>query len=147
MPLEGIDRVLSRVSRLKRDIKHAERPMRASGVYMMGSVVKNFNAGGRPKKWQKLAASTVAQRRTGKGKGGIKPLVDSGQLRNSSSMRLRSDGVEVGTNMVQAKRQHFGYPGGSGRGHAKTPARPYMMFQDDDKDAIAKIFSRHYSSG
>ena len=54
MPLEGIDRVLSRVSRLKRDIKHAERPMRASGVYMMGSVVKNFNAGGRPKKWQKL---------------------------------------------------------------------------------------------
>jgi phage gpG-like protein len=60
-------------------------------------------------------------------------------------MRLRTDGVEVGTNMVQAKRQHFGYPGGTGRGRSKTPARPYMMFQNEDQDAIGTIFSRHYS--
>ena len=143
MPLEGLERVLNRTARLKRDIRQVERPMKAAGVYMIGSVVKNFNAGGRPKKWTRLAASTVLRRRKGKGKGGMKPLVDSGQLRNSSSMRLRMAGVEVGTNMVQAKRQHFGYPGGSGRGRSKTPARPYMMFQDDDSDAIAVIFSRH----
>lgn len=141
--LQGIDSVLRRVGKLATDIKHVEKPMKAAGTYMIGSIVRNFNASGRPQKWTKLAASTVKARRKGKGKGGIKPLIDKGQLRNSSSMRLRTDGVEVGTNMVQAKRQHFGYPGGTGRGHAKTPARPFMVFQDEDQGAIAQIFSRH----
>ena len=141
--LEGLDKVLNRTARLRRDIKQVEKPMKAAGTYMIGSIVRNFNAGGRPNKWAKLAESTVRGRRKGKGRGGIKILVDKGQLRNSNSMRLRSDGVEVGTNMVQAKRQHFGYPGGTGRGHAKTPARPFMLFQDEDSDAIGQIFSRH----
>lgn len=136
---------MNRVNRLQRDIKHVEKPMKAAGQYVVGSIVKNFNSSGRPKKWQKLAPSTVAGRRKGKGKGGLKILIDKGQLRNSHSVRLRSDGVEVGTNMVQAKRQHFGYPGGSGRGHAKTPARPFVMFQDEDPEAIGRIFSRHIS--
>ena len=143
--LQGIDKVMNRVNRLQRDIKHVEKPMKAAGQYVVGSIVKNFNSSGRPKKWQKLAPSTVAGRRKGKGKGGLKILIDKGQLRNSHSVRLRSDGVEVGTNMVQAKRQHFGYPGGSGRGHAKTPARPFVMFQDEDPEAIGRIFSRHIS--
>jgi phage virion morphogenesis protein len=136
---------MRRVSQLRRDIKHVERPMKAAGTYMIGSIVRNFNAGGRPKKWQKLAASTVRQRRRGKGRGGIKVLVNMGQLRNSHSMRLRGDGVEVGTNMVQAKRQHFGYHGGKGRGRSKTPARPFVMFQEEDPDAIGQIFMRHIS--
>jgi len=145
--LEGLDKVLNRTSRLRRDIKHVERPMKAAGTYMIGSIVKNFNAGGRPTKWAKLDDSTIAGRRRGKKKGGIKILVDMGQLRNSNSMRLRSDGVEVGTNMVQAKRQHFGYPGHPGPGGAKTPARPFMLLQDEDSEGIAKIFSRHLSRG
>lgn len=132
------------MNRLQRDIKHVERPMKAAGTYMVGSIQRNFNAGGRPTKWKGLAASTIRQRRKGKsGRGGIKILIDKAQLRNSHSMRMRSEGVEVGTNAVQAKRQHFGYPGGSGRGHAKTPARPFVMFQKEDPDAIATIFSRH----
>lgn len=145
MPIEGLDRLLTRTGRLRRDIKNVERPMKAAGTYMIGSIVKNFNASGRPKKWEKLADSTLAARRSGgkKRKGGAKILIDMGDLRNSHSMRLRSDGVEVGTNKVQAKRQHFGYPEGTGRGHAKTPARPFMMFQDEDSDAIGKIFGRH----
>lgn len=143
--LQGIDKVMNRVNRLQRDIKHVEKPMKAAGQHMVGSIVKNFNSSGRPKKWQKLAPSTVAGRRKGKGRGGLKILIDKGQLRNSHSIRLRSDGVEVGTNMVQAKRQHFGYPGGSGRGHAKTPARPFVMFQDEDPEAIGRIFSQHIS--
>lgn len=141
--LQGIERVLKRVNKLATDIRHVERPMRAAGTYMIGSIVRNFNASGRPKKWEKLAASTVEQRRRGGGKGGMKPLINWGHLRNSSSMRLRTDGVEVGTNMDQAKRQHFGYPKGSGRGHSRTPARPFMMFQEEDTDAIGRIFSRH----
>lgn len=143
--LQGIDRVLNRTGRLKRDIKHVERPMKAAGTYMVGSIVRNFNSSGRPKKWEKLADGTVAARRRGKKKGGLKILIDKGDLRNSHSIRLRQDGVEVGTNKVQAKRQHLGYPEGTGRGHAKTPARPFVMFQDDDPEAIGKIFNQHFS--
>lgn len=147
MALQGLERVLSRVNRLQRDIKHVERPMKAAGTYMVGSIQRNFNAGGRPTKWKGLASSTIRQRRKGKsGRGGIKILIDKAQLRNSHSMRMRSDGVEVGTNAIQAKRQHFGYPGGKGRGHSKTPARPFVMFQKEDPDAIATIFSRHLRS-
>lgn len=145
--IEGLERVLRRVSRLERRItSDIEKPFKASGTYMIGSIQRNFSAQGRPKKWQGLAASTIRQRRRGKGKGGVKILMDKGQLRNSFAMRVRRSETEVGTNMVQAKRQHFGYPGGSGRGHSRTPARPYVMFQDEDYDAIGRIFGRHIRS-
>jgi phage gpG-like protein len=143
--IQGLENVLRRVNRLATDVRHVERPMKAAGTYMVGSVTRNFVAGGRPAKWTPLAASTVAQRRRGSGKGGVKPLVDTARLKNSTAMRLRTDGVEVGTNMVQAKRQHFGYPGDTGRGHSKTPARPFMVIQSDDPQAITMIFSRHLS--
>lgn len=147
MALEGIDRVFRRVGRISQNItRRIERPLKASGVYMKGSIERNFKAGGRPKKWQRLADSTVRQRRRGGGSGGVKPLIDTAQMKNSMAMRVGTSEVEVGTNVVQAKRQHFGYPGGKGRGHSKTPARPYMMFQDEDTDAIGKIFSRHVRS-
>lgn len=145
--IQGLDRVFRRIARLSNRIsRETEKPLKAGAVYMLGSIERNFKASGRPKKWQKLAESTVRQRRKGKGKGGIKPLVDTAQLKNSMSTRIRRTSAEVGTNMVQAKRQHFGYPGGSGRGHSKTPARPYMMFQDEDIDAVGKIFSKHVRS-
>lgn len=120
--------------------------MKASGVYMLGSIERNFKAGGRPAKWKGLAASTLKRRRRGGGRGGVKVLVDTATMKNSHSMRLQTDGVAVGTNAIQAKRQHFGYPGKAGRGHAKTPARPFVMIQDEDTDAIGKIFSRHVRS-
>lgn len=145
--IEGIDRVFRRVSKISSNMTRTiERPMKAAGTYMLGSIERNFKAGGRPAKWKPLAASTVRQRRRGGGSGGVKVLVDTAALKNSMSMRVRATETEVGTNMVQAKRQHFGYPGGKGRGHSKTPARPYMLFQNEDTDAIGKIFSRHVRS-
>lgn len=144
--IEGLDRLMNRVSKIRGNVKDVDKPMRAAGVLMVGSIQKNFNAGGRPTKWPKLAASTVRQRRRGSGKGGVKPLMDTGRLRASHSFRMRSNGVEAGTNMVQAKRQHFGYPGGKGRGRSKTPARPFVMFQEEDSDAIGKLFMRHIRS-
>lgn len=145
--IEGLDRLLRRVERIDRNItREIQKPFRAAGTYMIGSIQRNFKAGGRPKKWKELAESTIKQRRRGGGKGGIKILVDTARLKNSPAMRVRRTEAEVGTNMVQAKRQHFGYPEGKGRGHAETPARPFMMFQDEDYDAIGQIFSRHVRS-
>lgn len=113
---------------------------------MLGSIEKTFRAQGRPKKWQPLSAKTLARRRRGRGKGGAQILIDKGLLKNAHSYRLTSDASEIGTNKVQAPRQHFGYPGGKGRGRSKTPARPWLMFQTEDVREIAEIFSRHYRS-
>lgn len=143
--LQGLERVLKRVNRLSNNItREIERPLKASGVYMVGSIQRNFQAQGRPDKWKPLSAKTLARRRKGRGKGGSRILIDRGLLKNSHSWRLVSDGVEIGTNKIQAKRQHFGYQSAKkGRGHATTPARPSVMFQEEDYDAIGRIFTRH----
>lgn len=141
---------MRRVERLHdKTSREIEKPFKASGEYLIGSVKRNFKESGRPEKWKELAPATVKQRRKGKGKGGIKPLIDTRDLSNSMAMRVRTTETEVGTNKVQAKRQHFGYKGkkGAGRGHSTTPARPYMMFQDpEDFNAIGQIFMRHIRS-
>ena len=62
-------------------------------------------------------------------------------------MKVMTDGVAVGTNVIYGPRQHFGYPGGSGRGRSKTPARPFLMFQDEDIRDIGEIFKRHIANG
>lgn len=137
--IQGIDKLFSRVRRLKDAVKKTERPLRTASVYMLGSIDKNFQAEGRPEKWKGLADSTKARRR---GKS-PKILTDTAMMRRSHSYRITTAGSEIGTNAVQAPRQHFGYPGGSGRGRSKTPARPFLMFQEEDVRAIEEIFSRH----
>src|SRR5205085_562324 len=143
--IDGLSRLVSRVRQLATDARHVERPMRAAGEVLRRSIEQNFRAQGRPQKWQGLATSTLARRRRGRGRGGPQILIDSARLKNSISYRLVTEGVEVGTNVKYAPRQHFGYPGGAGRGHAHTPARPFMMVQPDDVEIIAGIFKRHLS--
>ncbi|MCZ2392217.1 MAG: phage virion morphogenesis protein [Acidobacteria bacterium] len=145
--IEGFNELMRRVGRLSNRLsREMERPLKASAVYMAGSVRENFAAGGRPQKWQELAESTLKQRRRGSGKGGVKPLIDHGMLRRSITTRTKTTSAEAGTNAVQAKRQHFGYPGGTGRGHSETPARPFVMFQDKDFDVLGGIFAKHVRS-
>lgn len=145
--IEGFNELMRRVGRLStRLTRDMERPLKAGAVYMAGSIRENFAASGRPQKWQALAASTVKQRRRGSGRGGVKPLLDRGLLRRSIASRTTSTSAEAGTNAVQARRQHFGYPGGTGRGHTKTPARPFVMFQGKDFDVLGGIFAKHVRS-
>lgn len=144
----GIEEVLNRFAQFAAAVSDLDKPLRASGVYMLGSIERNFKAQGRPQKWQSLAPSTLAQRRKGKGKGGAQILIDTARLKNSTTsagaMNVTSSAMTIGTNVIYAPRQHFGYPGGSGRGRSKTPARPFLMFQTEDADAIGKIFNRHF---
>ncbi len=144
--IQGIERLFRRVKKLATDTKHVERPLRAAGVLMLGSIEKNFKAQGRPTKWKALEETTLAGRRKGKGKGSSQILIDTARLKNSHSMKVFTDGVAVGTNVIYGPRQHFGYKaadGKSGRGHSETPARPFLMFQDEDIRDIGKIFKRH----
>lgn len=144
---QGFERLLRRVGKLENDVRDTDRPLKAAGVYMLGSIERNFQAQGRPDKWTALNESTLARRRKGRGKGRSQILIDTAHLKNSTAMRLTGDGVEIGTNVIYAPRQHFGYEGGEGRGQAETPARPFLMFQDEDIDAIGNIFRRHIERG
>lgn len=117
------------------------------GGYMKDSIEKNFAAGGRPGKWQPLAASTLGSFlgsrksfRTKKGgvskKGaaalsGRLPLTDKARLRRSISYTAGSREISIGTSVIYAAIHQFG--GKAGRGRKVTiPARPYLLFQDED---------------
>lgn len=145
--IEGLNQLLRRIGQMATDVKHVERPLNEAGEYLVGSVKKNFLAGGRPKKWTPLAPSTLRARRHGKGRGGAKILIDKADLMNSIDKRAVDSGggpgVQVGTGKIQARRQQLGYPGGPGRGHAHTPARTFLMVQPEDVIKIGSIFERH----
>lgn len=140
--IQGLEKVIKRVHKLATDTRRPERALKTIGTYMLGSIEKNFKAGGRPDKWTELSEATIAGRRNKK-KSSIKILVDTARLKNSMNFHVTSEGVEIGTNVVYAARQHFGYEGGAGRGHSKTPARPFLMFQKEDVREIGEIFKRH----
>ncbi|MGA9768277.1 MAG: phage virion morphogenesis protein [Blastocatellia bacterium] len=148
MDIQGLEKLLNRLSEIALDAsRRTEKPLRAAGTYMLGSIEKNFQQQGRPKKWDPLSPRTIAGRRKGRRKkGGPKILIDTARLKNSMSVKLvAGPGVAVGTNVVYAPRHHFGYDAGAkkGRGQAKTKSRPFVMFQDEDFDAIGRIFQRH----
>lgn len=145
----GIDGLFRRLTELATDIRQVQRPLEAAGAVMLGSIEENFQQQGRPQKWTPLSARTLAGRRQGRNKKrSPQILIDRARLKNSMAMKVNvgSDSyVEVGTNVVYAARHHFGYAGGTGRGRSKTPARPFLMIQDEDYDQIGAIFNRHIS--
>lgn len=150
--LQGFGRLVRRVHKLATDSRHVERAMDAAGAYMLGSIEQNFRAQGRPEKWKGLAASTLAARaRRGKRRrkaatGSAQILIDKARLKNSINYKVigGGTGVAIGTNVVYARRHQLGFPKGKGRGHSFTPARPFLLFQDEDIKYIgSNIFGRH----
>lgn len=150
--IQGLGALLRRLNQLATDTRHVEAPLKAAGAVMLGSVEKNFRAQGRPVQWEPLAGGGGGRRRDGrgrysKGKAGRrrrgKILIDKARLKNSISYRLVTAGVEVGTNVIYARRHHFGYEGGEGRGRSRTPARPFLLIHDEDIRDIGEIFRRH----
>lgn len=152
--IQGMTNLIRRIHQLKSDTRNTERAMEAAGAYMLGSIEDNFRAQGRPQKWKGLAASTLAartqrnsrRRKKNRKSGSPQILVDTARLKNSMAFKVIGGGVgvEIGTNVKYAARQHFGYPKGEGRGHAPTPARAFLLFQRQDLEYIGeKIFRRH----
>lgn len=152
--IQGMSGLIRRIHQLKSDTRNTERAMAAAGAYTLGSIERTFRAQGRPQKWQKLAASTLAarsrrnsrRRKANRSTGSPQILIDTARMKNQIGFKVLGGGVgvEIGLNARQARRQHFGYPGGPGRGHAPTPARPFLLFQQEDLDYIGgTIFRRH----
>jgi phage virion morphogenesis protein len=142
--IRGMSRLVRRLEQLALDTRRVEAPLKAAGQVAVHSIEQNFKAQGRPQKWTPLQPRTLARRRKGRGKGGARILIDTARLKNSINAKLvEGPGVAVGTNVIYARRHHYGYPGGKGRGRSKTPARPFMLLQPEDIDSIDRIFVRH----
>jgi phage virion morphogenesis protein len=117
------------------------------GEYMKGSIDKNFAAGGRPVKWPALRFSTKVAWSLGKkshwgkkgkmtktGKSaweGRLPLTDTARLRRSISYTAGAREISIGTSVIYAAIHQFGGQAGRGK-KVYIPARPYLMFQDED---------------
>lgn len=144
-------------------------PLKQSAIYMLGSVMRNFEAQGRPRPWAPLSRMTLQLRRKGMSFGSPMILQDTGMLKNSISYELMDgNSVRVGTNMPYASKLQYGgksvIPAHRERvkSHTRkmgsrsvmikafdrdvprrtftTPARPFVLFQTEDKVEVRKIF-------
>lgn len=112
-----------------------------AAIQMERSVGLNFRAQGRPK-WTRMSPATMKSRRK-RGKGAM-ILQDGGTLKASVTSNIAVKkftplSYEYGTNLVYAAAQQFGYK--------HIPARPYLGFQPEDGEIIAKIFAEFIEKG
>jgi len=147
-----IREVLQRLLRRSGDLTPV---MKAVGQTIRSSVVKNFEAGGRPERWvptkpisllirRKILGGKPSRRR-GPSLGGHKTLIESGRLMNSIAAQASAAEVAVGTNVVYGAIHQLG--GKAGRGRKVTiPARPFLAIQEEDSVEIAEILVRHLRS-
>lgn len=112
-------------------------PMKQGALLMMGSINENFMTGGRPQHWRALAPKTLKR----KIRQGLSPVPLTGRtgiLRSSIASSVTQTGFKLGTSLVYARIHQRG--GQAGRNHATTiPARPYLVFQDEDIQEINKL--------
>lgn len=130
-----VERYLSQIASRSRKL-----PLRKMAIVGQSSVLRNFQVQGRPEKWKALKESTVARRRKGSGQGSAKILMDTGHMRGSISVQLLgASNFKVFTDVPYAPYPHYG---------TKTmPARPYMMWQDEDISKLIWILQEHLIRG
>jgi len=159
--------VLARLKSMEDRGDNLSGVMRAFGGYMVGSIQKNFDAEGRPVKWQPLKIATLlgwsygykrgGAYRTKKGgptkKGrealaGRKILTASTRLRRSVRViRSTAASVEIGTDATAYAAIHqFGGLAGRGK-KTHIPARPYLLFQDEDVAHANRMVAAYVMNG
>ena len=140
------EKLLVRVEKAGHNLSN---PLTRSAFYMQDSVMRNFEEGGRPKRWKDWTAGYSAWRhRMGRPSGilildltvkakrpGKRGRVYGGDLRKG--IHIPPVGrdyamLSTGRNAPYAKAHQFG--------HGPVPARPYMLFQDDDATRIEGFF-------
>jgi phage virion morphogenesis protein len=142
--------------------QNPEPAMAGIAAVMLGAVEDNFRAEGRPTKWNRLKASTLAARAKA-GKSG-KILQASGKLAASLTPFHSRTVAGVGTNrpyaaaMNNGSRPHeikpknkkalaFGGKVFKRVKHPGTSPRPFMLLMTKDKEDIIQVMARHIMSG
>ena len=152
------------IVRTNRRMENTQPILKIIGQYMLGSIDRNFEMQGRPSRWTPLAPSTIAGRRN-KNKKSIKILQDTGLLRGSITYKADKNTLAVGTNVHYAPYHQFGakipamtivprrakalrfmigdkvvYATKVKQKAKIIPARPFLLFQEEDKEIIGDIF-------
>lgn len=167
---EKVKALLKKAGNKAKDLKI---PLKRCGILMLRSIDKNFRAEGRPKRWAPLSPMTIAMRRkkgrgakilqdTGMGKGSIVYEVISNQKVQIGTrrdyMRIHQEGGSIKIPArdiypVKAKALYWVDPGTGedvfamhvhqDERMAKIPQRKFLLFQEDDKKNIVKIFTEY----
>lgn len=134
-----------------------QRPIIDSAWYVYNSIIRNFQEEGRPQKWQtwtddyrkfrrrvgepagkilQLAGRLIIQKQ---GKDQVSRVYSKALLNSITKPRIHGKGwnIAAGTNVIYAAVHQFGSR------KLKIPARPYMMFQDEDVVIIQRMFNAH----
>ncbi|GAH37277.1 unnamed protein product [marine sediment metagenome] len=153
--------------------KNLRVPLKRCGILMLRSIDKNFRAEGRPKRWAPLSPMTIAMRRkkgrgakilqdTGLGRGSITYEVVSNQKVQIGTkrdyMRKHQEGGSIKIPArdiypVKARVLHWVDPG-TGEDvfamhvhqkerMAKIPQRKFLLFQEEDKKNIVRVFNEY----
>jgi len=158
---EGVKTLLTNIRTRLDNLRPA---MVIIGEIVQASVIRNFEEGGRPAKWDPSGRARAT---------GGKTLVDKGiggGLEGSISYRASTNSVAIGTNKKYAAIHQFGGKTAAhiirpknkaalfwpGAGHplksvnhpgSRIPARPYLMVQDKDWAEIRAALARYMTGG
>ncbi len=144
-------------------LKNMKHFYEGAGEVLVGSITRNFEAGGRPEKWRPLAEATLlggagyggkrTTKRSGATKGyqrhlqGKMVLITSGRLKNSIVKEATNEHAVVGSNMVYAALHNFGGEAGRKSARVLVPARPYIVAQEEDKAQMHEMLRRWMAVG
>ena len=142
--------VLALFAKIRQRTGNLEPLMANIAGFLRRSVIKNFDAGGRPNPWP-VSKRAVRD-------GGRATLTDTGRLKNSIAAFATNNTAEVGTNVEYAPFLQFGtrpydirpinkkalfWPGAGhpvkGVHNPGLPPRPFMMVQDNDWEIIRQL--------
>lgn len=106
-----------------------------AGELMKVSVTENFAAQGRPQRWEALKPETVER------KGHDTVLSETGRLMDSISCRASVDRLSITAGVPYAQLLQYG------TGSTGLPARPFLIFQDADIQAIGSVVESYIAHG
>jgi phage gpG-like protein len=158
---QNFPRIQAKIHALKNAGEDLSPAFELCGPYMLRSVDKNFDAGGRPEKWHE-----------GKKMSG-KTLIKNSTLKQSITYKASRGGLTVSTNVPYAAIHQLG---GKIRAHTVSPkpggvlafmvhgnmvftrkpvripevtmpARPFLVVQDEDWLVMNRILMDHFKRG
>lgn len=141
---EGNTKILTDISK-KMNVEERKYRMAKSVKLIRKSVLDNFQISGRPDPW-KLPQRLLGKKNYGEGHGGIRRITFSAKYQKPTliitgtlkQIRMKSNAREgivyTGSTAPYARAMHFG------RKEKNIPARPFMMFQDEDIEEIIDIW-------
>jgi len=141
---KNLEKYLGKISKKLGDLRI---PLKQAGLLMIKSIDTNFKVQGRPNKWKPLSQSTVKLRR----RGSSAILQDTGRLKGSFALEVSNWEARIGTSIAYAPAHNFGSVtvrntawGKPTKSYVHTiPQRKFMLFQEEDKKRIDKIFSAY----